>query len=604
VPFWKRPSTHFLLVSVFVILCGSGCGGGQHQAQAITVTVSPQSAAVGAGQVMQFTATVTNDSSGVNWSVSATGSASAAGTIDASGNYTAPAVTTNSTATITATSKADPTKTATATVTVIAPGVVTATANVQVANYTITSPSGATVTIEFGPDTNYGLNTWQQPAASTGAPVSIFVAGMRLNSTYHMRAVIKLVDGTNFNDSDHTFTTGTLPAASLPNLVVSTTPGATPQSGVELVNLLSTNGIKAPNVAITDLQGNVLWAYSSPLPLSSPLNPIKLLPNGHFLMNFSGQPDGANSVMQEVDLTGQVIWQMTAADLNTALAAATCAGCNITVVGTHHDFQLLPNGHLIVIASQDVSESGLTGFPNPVTVTGDVIIDLDQNRKPVWLWSTFDHLDVNRHPMAFPDWIHGNSIVYSPDDKALVFSMRHQNWVIKIDYNDGAGSGNILWKLGFQGDFTLQGGTDPIDWFSAQHDANVVSSNSSGTFQMLLFDNGNSRIVGPGLTPCSAAGPCESRVPLLQLDETAKTATIEWVDKLAPVFSFFGGSARQLQNGNIEFDECGLSTTTNGSAVFEVTKTTPPQTVWQMQVINQYAYRSFRIPSLYPGVQW
>ena len=71
-------------------------------------------------------------------------------------------------------------------------------------------------------------------------------------------------------------------------------------------------------------------------------NPIKLLPNGHFLINFSGQPaDGTNSVLQEVDLTGKLIWQMTAADLNKALAAATCAGCNITVIGTHHDFEML-----------------------------------------------------------------------------------------------------------------------------------------------------------------------------------------------------------------------------------------------------------------------
>ena len=59
--------------------------------------------------------------------------------------------------------------------------------------------------------------------------------------------------------------------------------------------------------------------------------------------------------MQEVDLGGNVIWQMTSAQLNTALAAATCAGCNVTVLGTHHDFAILPNGHLIVIAATHAS---------------------------------------------------------------------------------------------------------------------------------------------------------------------------------------------------------------------------------------------------------
>ena len=40
------------------------------------------------------------------------------------------------------------------------------------------------------------------------------------------------------------------------------------------------------------------------------------------------------------------------------------------------------------------------------------------------------------------------------------------------------------------------------------------------------------------------------------------------------------------------------------AAIFEVTQTSPPQTVWQMQITGQYAYRGMRIPSLYPGVQW
>lgn len=597
---WKNPSNSFAAASLILILCFAGCGGSQHQDQPISVTVSPQSAAVGSGQLTQFTATVSNDSSGVTWSATSTGAA--AGTIDAAGNYTAPSVTTNATVTITATSKADPTKSASATVTVIAPGVVTATANVQVANYTITPPSGATVSIEFGPDTNYGLTTWQQPAASTGAPVSVFVAGMLLNSTYHMRAVIKLADGTNFSDTDHTFTTGVIPAASLPVLTVSTTPGATPQSGVELLDLV---GVPTKlGVVVSDLAGNIIWTYDPGLPAGVIANPIKLLPNGHFLINFSvGVSDGASSVLREIDLSGQVVWQMNAATLNKALAAATCSGCNIAVVGTHHDFIPMPNGHLIVLATQDVSESGLVGFPTPVTVQGDVIIDLDENHKPVWVWSAFDHLDLNRHPMAFPDWTHSNSIVYSPDDKALILSIRHQDWVLKIDYNDGQGSGNILWKLGYQGDFALQNGTSPQDWFYAQHDVNIVSANSSGVFQLLMFDNGNQRVMDSSGTTCvpGTATPCYSRVPIMQIDETAKTASIEWVDNLSPIFSVFGGSARQLPNGNIEFAECGP--TVGKPTILEVTKQTPPQTVWQLSV-PQNIYRGFRIPSLYPGVQW
>lgn len=573
-------------------------------------SVSPQSAVVGSGQIKQFTTDFAGGPSGVVWSVDGiAGGNSTFGTIDAAGNFMAPAVTQNATATITATNKTDSSDSASAGVTIIAPGIVAHTANVQVASYTITPAAGSTVTIQFGPDTNYGLKTWEQPAPSGGGAVQILVAGMRLNSTYHMRAVLTLADGSELDDVDHTFLTGDIPATNLPSITVSATPGLTPQSGVELLDLL--NGPTQRGIAVTDLSGAVIWAYDpGTVGIITSLNgiitnPIKLLANGHFLINFtSGGDDGANSVLREIDLTGQVIWEFSAADLNSALAAAKCAGCNITVTGSHHDFIALPSGHLILIVSQAKSVSGVVGFPDPTRVVGDVIIDLDENHKPVWLWSTFDHLDVNRHPMSFPDWTHSNSVVYSADDKSLILSMRHQNWLIKIDYNDGQGTGNVLWKLGYQGDFALQGGTEPPDWFYAQHDANIVSPNSTGTYQMLLFDNGNDRIMNSSGLLCGILTPCTSRVPILQVDESAKTATIEWVDDLAPIFSTFGGSARLLDNGNVEFAECGPINPGSVPLIREVTRSTPPQTVWQMEIPGQNVYRGFRMPSLYPGVQW
>ena len=585
-----------------IALLAAGCGGSQPKAL-VAVAVSPQSAVVTDGQVVQFTANVTGDASGVTWAVNGTaGGGATTGVIDSSGKYTAPAATSNSTVTVSATSKVDPSKTASASVTVVAPGVVAASANVQVAAYTISPPTGAMVSVQFGPDANYGLTTWQQPAAM-GGPVTILVAGMKLSSTYHMRAVLKLADNTELDDVDHTFVTGVTAAGTIPIFTATTTAGAVPQSGVELLTLVSVKPTVPGAVTVTDLGGNILWSYDAVLPGLTP-NPAKLLPNGHFLINYNAPTtDGLDSVLREIDLSGQVIWEMTAAQLNQALAAATCTGCNITVIGTHHDFTLLPNGHLIVIASQSRTEAGLTGFPNPVNVLGDVLIDLDQNHNPVWVWSTFDHLDVNRHPMSFPDWIHANSVNYSPDDKALILSMRHQHWVVKIDYNDGQGAGDILWKLGYQGDFTLVGGTDPQDWFYAQHDANIVSAKSSGVLDLLLFDNGDNRVLDSVGTICGpTTTPCHSRVPIWHLDETAKTATIQWVDNLSPVYSTFGGSARMLPNEHIEFAECapiiGLP------IIYEVTQTTPPQVVWQMHMTMISPYRGTRIPSFYPGVQW
>lgn len=594
------------------LLAVSGCGSSSSH-QPISVAVNPQAAFVGSGQTMQFTVT-TNDASGVTWSASG----ASAGSIDAQGNFTAPAVTQNATATVTATSKKDSTKSASASVNVIAPGVVVscatagacgAAANAQVAQYSIIVPDGLSVFVQFSTDTSYNLKTSAVAAPSGGGSVPILVAGMKGNTQYHMQAVFQQTGTTTsvFTDADRTVTTGAYSAAALPSLTVTATAGQTPQSGVELLDLLATGGAGTTRLraAISDLSGNILWAYDpgSSVPAGLTLNPIKMLPNGHFLLVFSGiSPDGANMVTQEIDLVGNVVWQTTSAQLNTALAAASCTGCNITVTGFHHDFAVIPNGHIVFLAGTQKTVSG-------TLVTGDALIDLDQNHNPVWLWNSFDgQLDVNRHPMQFPDWLHSNAVVYSPDDKSLMVSMRHQAWVVKINYNDGAGDGHIMWKLGFEGDFALQSGAfnsvDPQDWFNAQHDANIVSTTTAGTLDVLLFDNGNQRVLQASpVVLCGGATPCESRVPILHLDETAKTADITWIDKLAPVFSFFGGSARMLANGNVEFDECA-ATAGNTAAIFEVTKTTPPQVVWRMQVTGQFAYRGFRIPSLYPGVQW
>jgi arylsulfate sulfotransferase len=569
--------------------CGSsGNSGSPEPPGPITVTINPQDTAMATGQTMQFTATATNDPKGVSWTASA-------GTIDSTGDYTAPSGK-SITVTVTATSMTDSTKSASATVNVVAPGKVSTTANSQVALYTVSPAAPGNVSVQFGLDMNYGLTTWTQPVPSGGGPVSLFVAGMKGNSLYHIQGIVKFSDGTQFTDADQTFTTGALTAAQLPAITTTTTPGMTPQSGVELLDLVLGSTTAAPLV-VTDLNGNVLWAYTA-VPAGAIADPIKLLSNGHFLINFSlASEDGSNSVLREVDLTGAVIWQLTVNDLNAALASATCAGCNIAVVGTHHDFAVLPNGHIVVIAAVQQVISG-------TTVTGDVLIDLDQNHKPVWLWNEFDHLDTNRRPMNFPDWTHTNAILYSPDDGNLVVSIRHQNWIIKVDYSNGAGTGDIVWKLGYQGDFTLVGGTDPTDWFYAQHGPSFATANTAGQFSLIVFDNGDDRVFPSGVT-CGTSGepPClYSTVPLLQLDETAKTATLAF-NPTAPTYSYFGGNAEVLKNSNVEYCETAGGPGTAGD-IYEVTPVSSPQTVWKMLISGQEAYRGQRMPSMYPGVQW
>jgi arylsulfate sulfotransferase len=493
-------------------------------------------------------------------------------------------------------------------------GQVTTTDNPQVALYTVTLPFPGSVTVNFGTDTNYGLKTWTQSTDTPGGAVSIFVAGMKATTTYHMRAAVNFSNGINANDADHTFTTKAVPANMKLNVTTTTTTGTTPQPGLELLNPLGGN---PSGILVTDLSGNILWTYADPgNQLLNIINGVNLLPNGDLLMAIGplGLPSPTTAIIneiREVNLAGDTVREISIQDLNTELASATCAECKVTLASFHHDILALPNGHWLVLGNTQMALSStttpsLTNLP-PATVLGDVIVDLDQNMQPVWAWNEFNHLDPNRHPLLFPDWTHTNAILYSKDDGNLLVSVRNQNWIIKVKYADGAGDGSILWRLGEGGEFTLQGGTDPTDWQYAQHGPTIFSPNTSGIFSLGVMDNGNDRIFAAGVT-CGSPGapPClYTTVPIWQINESAKTATLIFHQILpANLYSNFAGNAEQLANGNVEYDVANTSANPFASDVFEVTEQTNPQTIWTMHVSGTYLYRAFRIPSLYPGVQW
>lgn len=489
-------------------------------------------------------------------------------------------------------------------------GTVSSTGNPLVAVYTITPPKPGTVTVNFGKTTNYGRQTWTRQTPPGGGPVSIYVAGMQANTLYHMQAVVVYGDGVSVKDVDHTFMTGSYPAGSLPQITVSTTPGQTPQSGIEIVNTIL--GSATAQIVAVDLSGNVIWAYNPDLALNGAAwQAPKQLPNGDFialaappssLATSATPPQGAANLVREFDLAGNTIKQITMPQLNAALAAA---GYNLTLLYFSHDITVLPNGHWLVLANTTKSVV-LNGQTTPTQVLGDVIVDLDTNLNPVWVWNEFDHLDVNRHPMNFPDWTHTNAVIYSPDDGDLLVSIRHQNWVVKVDYYNGTGSGNILWHLGEGGDFKLVGGTDPTDWNYAQHGISFATPNTSGIFSLAVMDNGDDRLY-PGETTnqiCGTNGAptCYSTVPIFQINESAMTATLQFHQIFTPsLYSSWGGNAEVLQNGDVEYD---LTAEGFNSQVMEVTNVPDPQTVWTLNVINSHAYRAYRLPSLYPGVPW
>jgi len=465
------------------------------------------------------------------------------------------------------------------------------TQNPLVAQYNVVptaSASGAQSWVEFGPTTSYGRQTSSVSPIQRGFVIPILVAGMKPSTTYHMRAHVIWPDGTTWVDQDHTFTTGALPAALTPPGITVTepTPGLSPAPGVELLSLNEPSGTNMLQSVVTDLQGNIIWYYQAGA------FPIKLLPNGHLILN-------TDSDLREIDLAGNTIRDVSVAQVNQALLTI---GRSFTIINFSHDVLVLPNGHWITIGQISQNYTDLPGYPGVTAVLGDVVVDIDTAGNVVWAWSAFDYLDVNRHPFfGLPDWTHSNALVYTADGN-LLLSMRAQSWILKLDYANGSGSGNILWKLGEDGDFTITGG-DPSQWFYAQHYPNILSVDGTQS-TMAVYDDGNYRLDVNGVSCGSSPAPaCYSRATIFQIDETTDVATLLWQD-LPGFFSSWGGSIGTLGNGDVEFANSAPVPSPSTSSIFEVTPNENSQVVWQMNINGENAYRGYRIPSLYPGIIW
>lgn len=605
----QRNYSWFLYPFILLVVSIAGCSNTRLTPTEL-ITVNPSTALLTPTQQITFVATgLTGSLQNPVWMVNGSAGGSAeTGTI-AGGLYTAPATppsapvqitvqdaTTGNVSGLGATVSFFSPAFSAAT---IKPGAVAATNNPLVATYTASAPLGSTVQVNFGTTTAYGLSTWEQPAPSNGGEATVLVAGMRPATTYHLQGTIKLASGQSITDNDLTFTTGALAAGVAPIISVPTPKGPGTAPGVEMLDIVSLGQtVSTLQALVTDLDGNIIWYYQlnpGELPF-----PIKQLPNGNMLLNIL-PVNQTTSDMREVDLAGNLVYEVTGDQINQSLVKLA-AGFEIETF--HHDVQKLANGHYLILTNYTKNVTDTPGFSK---VVGDVIIDWDPKASQVaWYWNTFEHLALQHDPTGPNDWTHANAIVYSPDDGAIVMSMRNQNWVIKINYQDGAGDGSILWTLGPGGSFKLPAGKDPVEWNYAQHFPVFVSPNSAGNFQLMLFNNGNARVLNSANQVCgtTGAGPCYSSVPVYNLSESAKTADVASELILSPAFSQCCGNAEFLSNGDLEYDVAFDVNTPNVSYIEESVPGPTPNLTWRMNVAGSLVYRGFRMGSLYPGVTW
>lgn len=438
-----------------------------------------------------------------------------------------------------------------------------------------------------------------------GYSINFFVAGMLENTTYKMNHVV--VDQETYalveQGPELQHTTGGIDVF-LPEVTVVELPVYQPSYDEPVTIFANTSLGLGQDIlpTATDIYGRVLWYYGDPTTdLSNFTTLTRILDGGTMLIHFLTSE--GQYYLREIDLAGNTVKETTSDRLNVQLQAMG----EDMIGAVHHDAVRLPNGQTLTLAHV---ERLLPGVQDPVIddVLGDMIIALDRHWQVIWTWNSFDHLDVHRKAIldnkcfasigvcpdlqlatVANDWTHSNSIGYSPADGNLILCMRHQDWVIKIDYQDGAGSGDVIWRLGPDGDFTLVP-DDPELWFTSAHDARYIGEN-----QIILYDNGMTRCEGEG----TYIEGCHSRGQVLEIDEVGLFATLVVNIDLGN-YSEAMGSCQKLSGGNYNFTSGYQPVPMSYPDRFGTSdEFLPDGTLGYSLETNNWVYRSYKLMNLY-----
>jgi arylsulfate sulfotransferase len=443
-------------------------------------------------------------------------------------------------------------------------------------------PAGQKMRVEFRVPHEPIQTTPYKPCVA-GVSMNFYLAGLRGRTSYVARHIV--YTGTqSLAGTPIPFTTGSVPDGFYKSTVL------LPEQSAASERVLLGSAFGAP--VAHDLNGNVIWY--GPADISYITRPEA---GGMFwglVENFKVDP--SQQAVREFDLTGMTVRETNAARVNEQLKVLG----RRTITAFHHEARTLPDGRILVLADVEQLLTGVQGA-GQVDVLGDMIIVLDQELNIVWTWDTFDHLDVTRKAVlgetclgsgACPpyllapdanDWTHGNAVQLTPDGN-LLYSSRHQDWLIKIAYDNGNGDGHVIWRLGKDGDFQIVS-SDPYPWFSHQHDGNFVLSDPS---KLLVFDDGNTRV--------ATLGSGHSRGQVFRIDDQAMTAT-PMVNADLGVYSVAVGSAQQLSNGDYHFD-AGYVPVSGGAVAYSIEVDQNGNIVYNANA-NVPLYRTFRLNSIY-----
>ena len=476
--------------------------------------------------------------------------------------------------------------------------------------------------------------------------MNFYIAGMYPSTAYSMYSQVQ-TGGINTNGSTLKFTTGALPKKlPAPEVFPAFTVNIGPGSQTDTTDSLLLWGF-ATNVATvaTDLSGNIMWYY----PYGSNAVVTRVIAGGDMLTLQNGTSWNSTNtqfqMLQEIDLAGNTVRETNTGALSKellALGAADAGPCPVVTnppapVGTSCLNDLSHEAIQYSIGSQQYTAllahiekvfppgtQGSNPAGPPVDILSEMLIVLNSNWQAVWYYESFQQLNLTRAAVlgekctntSCPvnllldtianDWTHGNAIYYEASSGDFLVSLRNQDWAVKVNYSNGAGTGNVLWEMGNESpNFTFDNiNNDPWPWFSHQHDVGYASN---GAGPLTVFDNGNTRVSPAPLGLGKNCGPndCDSRGMALTVVEPTVGQPVGTV---TPVLSASLGSYGSAE-GSVQllFDGNYLCEVGQPDAV-SIEIAPVPDTLTGPQVLNisakHSAYRAWQMPTLYDPPVW
>jgi len=238
-----------------------------------------------------------------------------------------------------------------------------------------------------------------------------------------------------------------------------------------------------------------------------------------------------------------------------------------------------------------------------VDILGDVVVDLDEDFQVSGVWNSFDHLDLKRK--SYQDakcrtggggcppvllaaeangWTHSNSLNYIPSTGDFLVSIPEQDWIVKVDWKNGKGSGKILWKLGKGGDFKVES-KDPNPWFSYAHD---VGFEPVGSNTLTVMDDAEIYLEKDKTT--------QGRAQVWKLDEEKMIATLVYNPRLGGM-SVCCGSMQTLKNGMYSSVVGWMDFASPHGRTVETDK--DGKIVYALELEGVILYRSYRVEDMY-----